>query len=373
MDRGAKIVLAFMASAIVALVIALVLGGLAASGVISMQITHVLFWLAFGISAVAVTLWTWSNSWSIKPSILTLGITLVVIGGGLLWLDKWLQRERARQEARTQPPSMTTSGPKVPMSKTDWSQYRAPLPSTKLTAGANSNVISGNNNVAATGGAVIQQGNGNVAIPGNTGTVNVPGPLGQIGVAMAPGAFLHMQDSQVIGYQTGIDAGVQATADVNHSQVSNQPLPMPTPSPFRYRNPAQATSSISNVIIKGKQYDLPLNPIPFGKSASALAPEEQRAIISELAQQWKKGNPGLAAKKQAIIWINQQLEAQAKDFRVEVPMHCPPQMNSTAIYVGPDGGTVDGVETKGFDQGVIVSNGKGLQMDGTAIVADNCD
>jgi len=102
--RLAGKVLAFFGSAIVALVVTVVLAGISQSGVVDMQITHTLFWLAFGISIVAMTLGTWLISQSFKDALLALLLTILVVGGGLWRLDSWLTVKKAEQDVANQPP-----------------------------------------------------------------------------------------------------------------------------------------------------------------------------------------------------------------------------------------------------------------------------
>ena len=119
--RLAGKVLAFFGSAIVALVVGVVLAGISQSGVVNMQITHTLFWLAFGISAVTTTLGVWLTSRSFKDALLALLLTVFIVGGGLRWLDSWLSVKKAEQDVSDQPPSplyTTAQPPTVPIIKT---------------------------------------------------------------------------------------------------------------------------------------------------------------------------------------------------------------------------------------------------------------
>jgi hypothetical protein len=118
--RAVEILLALLGCAIFGLVVTLVLSGIGESGVINMQITHALFWLAFGISIVAAPLAAWLISQSLKHSVLALIGTVVVLGGGLLWLDSWLHKEKDKQDAANQPPSplrTTAPPPTIPIIK----------------------------------------------------------------------------------------------------------------------------------------------------------------------------------------------------------------------------------------------------------------
>jgi len=116
-----EVVLAILGCAIVSLVVGLVLAGLGASGVIDMQITHALFWLAFVIGVIAAPLATWLIIPSWKHCLAALVSTAVVFGGGLLWLDSWLLAKKAVQDAANLPPKSiyrTPPAPSIPITKT---------------------------------------------------------------------------------------------------------------------------------------------------------------------------------------------------------------------------------------------------------------
>jgi hypothetical protein len=116
-----RIFLAGLGSAILALVVALVLAGISASGVITMQMTHVFFWLAFAVGVAGVTIATLVAWESIKYSLIALTLITVVLGLALLRLDSWLNREKTRQEGSNKPPptiNAVAPAPVVPIVKT---------------------------------------------------------------------------------------------------------------------------------------------------------------------------------------------------------------------------------------------------------------
>jgi hypothetical protein len=95
--------------------------GLGASGVVNMQITQALFWLAFGISVLAAPLATWLISPSWRYCLASFACTAVVVGGGLRLLDSWLVAKKAEQDTINQSrlPSQTAApSPSVPIIKT---------------------------------------------------------------------------------------------------------------------------------------------------------------------------------------------------------------------------------------------------------------
>jgi hypothetical protein len=202
-------------------------------------------------------------------------------------------------------------------------------------------------------------------------------PQGELGINAEPGANIHMRDSQVAGYQQGIHAGTTADVDMVHSQVTSDPrAPMPTPTPnIMPNNPYSPTSSISNITILGRRYDLTPALIQCpNKTKSTLTPEQQRGIVTEFENRWKadhKEDP--AIRKSAIMWIEGQLEASNKDFCVRIPTTCPPDPDSVAIYVGPGGGNINGVTTKGFSQGVEVNGGTANINNSEVVSTGDCN
>lgn len=188
--RLAGKVLAFFGSAIVALVVAVVLAGISQSGVVNMQMTHTLFWLAFSISAVAVTLGVWLISQSFKDALLALLLTSIVVGGGLWRLDSWLSVKKAEQDATTQPPPLHTTAapPPVPIIKT---------PNQAKSQQDNSVHI-------GKGAFLAQQSTGNCSpnIVGGSNTINCGPPAQKSGVELGVSLVDPTAPSIVVDNQT---------------------------------------------------------------------------------------------------------------------------------------------------------------------------
>jgi hypothetical protein len=124
----------------------------------------VLFWIAFGISVVAATLGTRLISQSLKYSIPAMIGAVVVVGGGLLWLDGWLHKQRVEQDAANQPPKSIYEAPRapsVPIAKTP--KLRPQPPHVKIDQhGTGNGAVGGNLTVApcsnsSVGGINVQQ------------------------------------------------------------------------------------------------------------------------------------------------------------------------------------------------------------------------
>jgi hypothetical protein len=165
MLKAFKTILALLGAEVVALVIALILCGVNESGVVTVQITHVLFWLAFATSVIAAPLAAWVCWQSIWRSLLCLIGVVIVVGGGLWWLDSKLTQMKAAQDAASRPVPSVPSTLYAPsprssaLTKTPKSWFLEPR------IGGNGNVvgnkIKGDNNVIA-GGGNTQQGNCNI-------------------------------------------------------------------------------------------------------------------------------------------------------------------------------------------------------------------
>jgi hypothetical protein len=150
----------------VGLVIALVLAGISASGVITMRMTHVMFVLAFVVGVTAAALAMWLMSRSVKYSVIALATSAIVLGVVLLSLDGWLHRERAKQDAQSQPPLTNTSAP-APQVTTEHEQAAAPPKVRARSARALAHIGQRGNGGGAVGGSV-QQGPCSIAQVGGT-------------------------------------------------------------------------------------------------------------------------------------------------------------------------------------------------------------
>ncbi|MGA2204705.1 MAG: hypothetical protein ABSD89_10905 [Halobacteriota archaeon] len=177
MRKAVETILAIMGCAIVTLIVGLVLSGLGASGVVSMQITHALFWLAFGISIVAAPLATWLISPSWKHCLAAFAFTAILVGGGLWYLDSWLTLKKVEQDATNQappPPAHTTApSPSVPIIKTSIPRHPAPAPKPTPQQTQQDNSVH-----LGEGAEIDQQSKGSCSpnIVGGSNTVNC-GPI----------------------------------------------------------------------------------------------------------------------------------------------------------------------------------------------------
>jgi hypothetical protein len=94
----------FLGSAIVSLFVCVVLGGLSASGVVSMLATHVLFAIATVVAVIGVV-----TAGKIfrqrRPLIILSGVvTFLLVGSGLFVLDRLLAHERNELDSLSSPP-----------------------------------------------------------------------------------------------------------------------------------------------------------------------------------------------------------------------------------------------------------------------------
>jgi len=161
-----------LGSAILGLFVCLVVSGIASSGVPSMAVTHTLFIVATALAVFAVV----TSEVILKMRwwvILSTGVlTLLVIGGGLWILDRWLGYERAQLDILLTPPN-----PRPPAVTS--TAYREP----KITAPKVS--VSGKNNVVISGSPIQQSSAGanspNIVGQGNQVTIgSVPPPPRQL-------------------------------------------------------------------------------------------------------------------------------------------------------------------------------------------------
>jgi hypothetical protein len=161
--RTLEIIFSVLGSAILALVVGLILAGIAASGVISLRLTHALFWAALVISALGASLAVQFASHSPKYSLSAFVITAVIVGAGLLWINRWIEQEKNRQASEDKPPSqpvalpakpniptVKTPKPSGPITKVDQTGKGNGAVSGGITAGPCSNILVGGNNNQAT-------------------------------------------------------------------------------------------------------------------------------------------------------------------------------------------------------------------------------
>jgi hypothetical protein len=171
MRKAIEWILAALGCAIVAMVVGLVLAGISQSGVLNLQITRVLFIIAFAVSIIAAPLAAWLISQSKKQVIAALILALVVVGGGLWWLYGWLLEQKVAQDAASHPPPVLHTSappPTVPIVKPK--KPKPPQPQVKIEQhGAGSGTVGGNLTVGPGGIALVGGA-------GNTATVNNYGP-----------------------------------------------------------------------------------------------------------------------------------------------------------------------------------------------------
>jgi len=236
-------------------------------------------------------------------------------------------------------------------------------------------------------------------------TVKQQPASGTIGIQT--GRNTTIKDSEVDGYATGIDGHLSDKLDIEHITVvaPNNGVPIPAAhwegmtlepcknpegcGPNKYPmfpggkntedpNPPLMTLG-GNMVMSGVRFlnpavDLPQKPVPIGSARSTLSEQEQKQIISSLADKWKKGHEGTPARRLAFIWINEQLKNEGRDFRVEIPKDCSlgPGSPSVGLYIPPGSTTqLQNDRLDGFNAG-IVSQGDTTNLSG-ATVATNCD
>jgi hypothetical protein len=176
MRRAVKFLLALLSCGVIALIVALILAGISESGVVAVQITHFLFWIAFITSIVAAPLAAWVFFKSTKHALAALLLAAIIIGGGLWWLDNKLGQMKAAQDAANRPPPplptklVNTPGPRVAIVKTPKSWLASTSPTNQVSGNGNvvGNSIRGNNNGLV---GSISLGSGSIAQVGGSGNV----------------------------------------------------------------------------------------------------------------------------------------------------------------------------------------------------------
>jgi hypothetical protein len=171
MTNVAKAVLVVLGNAIVALIVGLVLSGISSSGVISIELTHTLFIVAFVLAVIGVVATSMLSSMRIGYIAIIGMCSLIIVGGMLLWLNSWLQVKKEQQDALSKPPILNTNPgpPHIPISMFP----RRTEQSSKASVG-NQTKIHGNDNVVV--GSLIQQGTNNIAQIGGVGNTAIINP-----------------------------------------------------------------------------------------------------------------------------------------------------------------------------------------------------
>jgi hypothetical protein len=152
MTNVAKAVLVVLGNAIVALIVGLVLSGISSSGVISIELTHTLFIVAFVLAVIGVVATSMLSSMRIGYIAIIGMCSLIIVGGMLLWLNSWLQVKKEQQDALSKPPILNTNPgpPHIPISmfprRTEQSSKASVGNQTKIHG--NDNVVVGSLNTA---------------------------------------------------------------------------------------------------------------------------------------------------------------------------------------------------------------------------------
>lgn len=146
MKKALELIGIVLGSALFGLIVAMVLSGISASGVVGMEITHAFFWIAFILSVVIAPIASWLVQKSFKTSLICLVATAVTVGGSLWRLDSWLTLKKAEQDAVNQPPPSLVHtyapAPSAPIIKTSTSQPTRPhVPQVKLPTTVPTNSI----------------------------------------------------------------------------------------------------------------------------------------------------------------------------------------------------------------------------------------
>ena len=174
MEKFFKIILGFLGAATLALFTGFVIAGLSASGVISLHITHVCFWIAFAIAFTVISI----GSWLLRKSILFSSgaalMSIVIVGGGLWWLNSWLTVQKQAQDSANKVPvpvARSAPSPQVPIVKTVHQIQIIQPTHTRDKVGAQSSPskVTAKDNGIAVGG--ISQGAGSALSFNQTGGI----------------------------------------------------------------------------------------------------------------------------------------------------------------------------------------------------------
>ncbi len=180
MRKMVELVVLLLGSTIVALGVCLYLAGIAASGVITMELTHTLFWATLVVLVLGAALSAWVMNLGRRAIWGSAVITLIVVATILWATNAYLTKKKAELDAANQPPPQfhkIIPGPSVPIVKTP-----RPKPSrVNIDQRGNDNVagtVDQSGNKGGTNNAAI--GNGNDV--GNTYNINPPKPPDPIGL-----------------------------------------------------------------------------------------------------------------------------------------------------------------------------------------------
>lgn len=169
-----KVVRISLGSAVVSLFLTLVVAALAIYGIINISAARIILVLAGLVSIAGIVTSDYVGDKSRKHVAVVLLISLLVIGGGLFWLDNWATRKRTEMDALTAPskpisPSATVAQP-TPTSKSE------PTPEQRATQSSKpkSSNSSGANNSGSVGGNITTGPCSNVQMggTGNSASTN---------------------------------------------------------------------------------------------------------------------------------------------------------------------------------------------------------
>jgi len=205
-----------------------------------------------------------------------------------------------------------------------------------------------------------------------------PPSQGIVGVA-GDDALVEMSgSSQIVGYRTGVQGDHAHVVMKDQSRIDSNPNPDPLPpsAPAYQRYSGNPSGPVfSNIGIKSPPTDLPLNTVPMTPSTSSA--KDQTGIIQALVKEWRDSHPNWTViGRNAIKWMNQRLEEQGKDFRIQMPEHCNPPYPGFVGFSVPSGAkqTLENVKIDGAMLGVEAGQNSTVQMNNTQIVVeDKCD
>jgi hypothetical protein len=206
---------------------------------------------------------------------------------------------------------------------------------------------------------------------------NTAQPQGVAGV-VGDNAVVEMSgSSQITGYQTGVLGDHAHVVMKDQSRIEKNPTPPPSAPVYQqyyWGNPSGPV--LSNIGIKSPPTDLPLNPVPAGTSSTSST-KDQTDIITALVKAWRGSHPNWTViGRNSIKWMNQRLEEQGKDFRIQMPEHCNPPFPGLVGINVPSGttATLEGVGINGAMVGVEVGQNSTVHMNNTEVVVeDKCD
>jgi len=182
--------------------------------------------------------------------------------------------------------------------------------------------------------------------------------------------------SQIAGYQTGVLGDHAHVVMKDQSRIEKTASPPPATLAQYYSDGNPRGPVLSKMGIKVPPSDLPLNPVPAGTSSTSST-KDQTDVITALVKEWRDSHPNWTViGRNSIKWMNQRLEEQGKDFRIQMPEHCNPPYPGVVGLSVPSGvaATLDGVGINGAMVGVEAGQNSTVRMNNTKVVVEeNCD